>query len=149
MLSRCIFVKLKKITTYSFSVWLALCVLLAPVGVPVFAHSCLMDADCLEVSVIPPQSCCSDGEAENNDAGNCIESEECCKDELSFFKTDLPAIKTISADFLFGAITALPVISFSFSNFINRAVQHIRLPQQNAPPLSGKSLLILIQVFRI
>ncbi|MGZ5245037.1 MAG: HYC_CC_PP family protein [Bacteroidia bacterium] len=141
---------MKKLFTYSFSVWLSICVLLASVGVPVFAHTCNMNSDCKEVSVLPEQGCCSNDEPVEKPANGCVETEDCCKDELTIVKAELPAIKIVTHHYSIVPMAIVAMLPGKINLHFGQSYRHFKLPPQNAPPsLSGRDILTQIQVFRI
>ena len=149
MFTNCIFAALKKLFTHSLSVWLSLCILLASAGVPVFAHSCTMNSNCEEFSVLPPKSCCSENTPVEKSEDGCVKAKSCCTDKLSFYTAELPAVKFATSHLSIIPQLFLSVI-FSYDLSGSQYYNNFASLQEKVPPLSsGRALLAQIQVFRI
>lgn len=150
----CIFVKLKKIFTHSFSVWLSFCMLLASAGVPVFAHYCNMNSECAEVSVLPAESCCSENAPaeipQENPEEGCVQDESCCIDKTTILKAELPAAETTTLKTSLLPVAFFAILPTATIAQFSTADIHYNLPPQHAPPLpAGRSLLAFVQILRI
>ena len=133
--------------------WLMLSIiLLAGIGTPLYAHTCLISGQ-TSVAVWSTESGCSDMD-EAEDTYSCcpneakLESTSCCLDETAFLKTDLTSTPLSGK-----AIAAVPpvMVAVLFFVFANLLLGELFRPYRsdNGPPLPyGRDLLHRIHVLR-
>lgn len=147
-----------KITRHILVGLLILFTFIGNVGMSVFTHSCKEDG-VFRSYFVKTQDHCNDEKEEikppccqNQKKVECtteIEEKDCCNDEVDIFKINL--------DYFSDSQLSLPVIgfyqkpiTFNFSQVFTHALEYNPEHYIHPPPrLSGKDILIKIQVFRI
>lgn len=121
---------------------------LSAVGVRLSFHYC---GDTLkEVSILEPaESCCGVKEIPNSfpSEDNCIKKGSCCSLEYQVIDgTDAPLTTTQVKAFHPISVEFIQPIVYSFSSITETQIAH---PDANAPPLSGRDILVRVQRFLI
>lgn len=131
---------------------MAMQILFMSTGFSMIEHYCKIKGKQTFIFSSPPKCCFNKIKHEKKSSNLLLKRAKCCNEQTTFFKINPNASQghEIAQEFQAHHWIAIPTQGLSFSVWVSEAVS-VQVPHFHspAPPLSGRNLLIFIQLFLI